>query len=149
MAVTVDVDIAVDSRELPGISDFEQWINLALKNHKGESEISLRIVDKDEIQALNKHYRDKDKPTNVLAFPAEFPEGVDVPLLGDLVICAPIVIEEARAQQKAIHSHWAHMVIHGSLHLLGYDHIDEGEAEAMEMLETQLLATLGYPCPYQ
>src|SRR5690606_12322097 len=103
----------------------------------------------EESQALNLLYRGKDKPTNVLSFPCELPAGVDLPVLGDLVICQPVVNLEAAEQNKASEAHWAHMVIHGTLHLLGYDHEDDEEARVMESLETQLLTQLGYPRPYE
>ncbi len=113
-----------------------------------DSEISLRIVDSDEMQALNARYRGKDKPTNVLSFPAELPEGVTVPLLGDIAICAAVVEREAKEQQKELKAHWDHMLVHGVLHLLGYDHEDDDEAAEMEALETRVLADLGWPNPY-
>lgn len=113
-----------------------------------EAELSVRIVDEDESQALNLQYRGKDKPTNVLSFPCELPDGVELPLLGDLVICAQVVAKEALEQGKVLHAHWAHMVVHGTLHLLGYDHIEDGEAEEMEAIEIQVLLELGYPNPY-
>src|SRR5690606_500913 len=111
-------------------------------------ELSIRIVDRDEIQALNAQYRHKNTPTNVLSFPCELPPAVDVPLLGDIVICAQVVQEEAAAQHKAELSHWAHMVVHGTLHLLGYDHMDDAEANEMESLEIEILNTLGFANPY-
>lgn len=115
-------------------------------------ELSLRIVDQPEMQALNKRYRSKDKPTNVLSFPAELPPGlpdeIALPLLGDVVICAPVVMCEAQMQNKPLAAHWDHMLIHGVLHLLGFDHETDNEAEEMESLETRLLKELGWPCPY-
>ena len=149
MAVSVDIQIASRSQHIPGNTALEHWAAIAVGTHKSNAEISLRIVDKEESQALNNQYRGKDKPTNVLSFPAEFPAEVDIPFLGDLVICAPIVEQEAQTQQKSIDVHWAHMVIHGTLHLLGYDHIEDSEAEQMEALEIQLLASMEYPNPYQ
>jgi probable rRNA maturation factor len=114
--------------------------------------IAIRLVDEPESQALNSQYRGKDKPTNILSFPFELPEGLPAEaadaMLGDLVICAPIVQQEAKQQQKPIMDHWAHLVMHGALHLLGYDHIEEQEAEQMEALERQLLEQLGIPDPY-
>lgn len=111
-------------------------------------EAALRIVDVSEMRQLNSQYRDKDRPTNVLSFPAELPADVTLDLLGDIVICAPVVQEEALAQGKALAAHWDHMLIHGVLHLLGFDHESDAEATQMELLETQALATLGWPCPY-
>jgi probable rRNA maturation factor len=122
-----------------------RWINAALPQNKN---ISLRIVDSEEIQALNLQYRNKDKPTNVLSFPCVLPDGVDDPLLGDIVICGPIIEQEASEYNIEVQAHWAHMLIHGTLHLLGYDHIEEADALAMEKLETNILTKLGFPEPY-
>jgi probable rRNA maturation factor len=116
---------------------------------RDEAQLTIRITDEAEIQELNRTYRHKDKPTNVLSFPFEAPPGVEIPLLGDIIICAAVVAREAGEQGKPLQAHWAHMVIHGTLHLLGYDHIDETEAEQMEGLEITLLAGLGYANPYQ
>lgn len=115
----------------------------------GEKEITIRFVDEDESQELNHQYRGKDKPTNVLSFPFECPPGVPLNLLGDLVICAPVIEKEADEQNKAVNDHYAHMVVHGILHLLGYDHIEDDEAEEMEALEIKLLAQLSIDDPYQ
>jgi probable rRNA maturation factor len=112
------------------------------------AELAIRIVDTAEGQALNRDYRGKDYATNVLSFPAELPPGVNLPLIGDLAICAPVVAREAAEQGKKPRDHWAHLTVHGTLHLLGYDHIDEAEAEAMEALETRILAGLGIADPY-
>lgn len=112
-------------------------------------EVSLRFVDDETIRELNRDYRGKDKPTNVLSFPFEAPPGVPTTLLGDLVICAPVVAAEAAEQGKPLTAHWAHMVVHGVLHLLGYDHIDDADAEIMEGLEVEILAGLGVPNPYE
>ena len=112
-------------------------------------EVTLRIVDLAESQQLNSDYRNKDKPTNVLSFPFEAPEHIEMPFLGDLVVCAAIVEQEAREQKKPVVNHWAHLCIHGLLHLLGYDHIDETEAQEMEGFETAILAKLNIDDPYQ
>ena len=111
-------------------------------------EMTVRIVDEDESQTLNATYRDKDKPTNVLSFPFEAPPGVELPLLGDLVVCKQVVEDEAVEQNKLLSHHWAHMLVHGTLHLLGYDHINDDEAEHMESLEVQILNSLGIDDPY-
>lgn len=158
----VDIQNASDAVEgnIPSDALITRWVDEALKaglNAKPtacqfsaeEVEISLRIVDKEESRCLNGEYRGKDKPTNVLSFPCELPDGVDIPLLGDLVICAGIVAEEALAQKKTGEAHWAHMLVHGALHLLGFDHIDNAEADEMEALETQIITGLGYPKPYE
>ena len=145
----VDLQIATEASDLPSQADIEQWARAALQNGDPDAELSVRIVGNEESQTLNAQYRQKDKPTNVLSFPADLPEGVDIPLLGDLVICAPVVEVEAQQQGKTSQAHWAHMVVHGTLHLQGYDHIDDAEAEAMEALETQILCKMGYPAPYE
>ncbi|WP_086933710.1 rRNA maturation RNase YbeY [Agarilytica rhodophyticola] len=148
--LNVDLENA-SAIEIPPLEDFKRWV-LAALNAAGVSvdkEISIRVIDADESRSLNHQYRNKDKSTNVLSFPCELPEGVDIPLLGDLAICAEVVIDEAREQDKTVRSHWAHMVVHGTLHLLGYDHIDDAEAEEMETLETQILMAMGHPSPYE
>ena len=144
----LDIQIATDITPLPSSADLQIWFAAALPSDKHDSEMTIRIVDIDESQTLNATYRNKDKPTNVLSFPADLPEEVDIPLLGDLVICAQIVSDEANAQDKTINAHWAHMVIHGTLHLLGYDHEDDDDALLMEDLEISLLDSLGFPNPY-
>ncbi len=115
----------------------------------GEQEITVRIVDKGESQRLNSEYRDKNKPTNVLSFPFEAPPGIELDLLGDLVICADIVSQEAQQQNKSALHHWYHMLVHGSLHLMGFDHIKDHEADQMEALEIAILAKIGVDDPYQ
>ncbi|WP_221074216.1 rRNA maturation RNase YbeY [Agarivorans aestuarii] len=148
MAV-VDLQIATgDQENLPSITAFESWLHATLVEQDHDSEITVRIVDEAESQALNSQYRNKDKPTNVLSFPFEAPPGVLLPLLGDLVICRQVVEREAEEQGKAVFDHWAHMVVHGSLHLLGYDHIEDQEAEEMEALEIAVLTKLGISNPY-
>ena len=146
----LDIQIASASSHIPSESDIERWVAHILDcNAAADAELSVRIVDEAESQSLNSQYRQKDRPTNVLSFPCELPEGVDVPLLGDIVICAPVVVNEAADQHKNLESHWAHMLIHGTLHLLGYDHIHEEEAEIMESKEIAIMNTLGYPSPYE
>ena len=136
----------------PGPSDaeFRRWCELALRQRSADSEMTIRLVDETEGRELNLTYRHKDYATNVLSFPADVPDDLlDIPLLGDLVICVPVVEREAAEQGKALDAHWAHLVMHGCLHLLGYDHIDDGEADAMEALETRILAGLGIANPYE
>ncbi len=134
---------------VPDEADLRRWCELPLRQRQGDSELTIRLVDEDEGRELNRTWRQKDYATNVLSFPADVPEELlDIPLLGDLVICVPVVEREAVEQGKALQAHWAHLVIHGCLHLLGYDHIDDEEAEEMESLERQLLAELGHPDPY-
>ena len=135
---------------LPSDEQFKQWVLVALNGELAEAELVIRVVDPSESAELNGTYRNKPTPTNVLSFPFEAPPAVELelPLLGDLVICAEVVAREANEQGKVLHAHWAHMVIHGLLHLLGYDHIKNDEAEEMEKLEIKLLASLGYNNPY-
>ena len=147
MSIDLDLQLAGEWDRLPVPGDFERWVSAALRE-KQEAELTVRIVGCDESRDLNSRYRGKDHPTNVLSFPAELPEGIDLPLLGDIVICAPLVAEEAARQGKSLSDHWAHLVIHGVLHLLGYDHVEEGEALEMEALETTVLAGLGIDDPY-
>jgi probable rRNA maturation factor len=133
----------------PSDAEFRRWCELALRQRSADSEMTIRLVDETEGRELNLTYRHKDYATNVLSFPADVPdEMLDIPLLGDLVICVPVVEREAAEQGKALDAHWAHLVMHGCLHLLGYDHIDDDEAEEMEALERELLAQLGHPDPY-
>lgn len=145
----LDLQLASTASELPSEMAFRRWCELALRQRAADSELTIRIVDEDEARELNKTWRHKDYATNVLSFPADIPDGLlDIPLLGDLVICAPVVAREAAEQGKTPEAHWAHLVIHGCLHLLGYDHLEDAEAEEMETLEQQLLAELGHPDPY-
>ena len=149
MQVELDLQLATEASELPSEAQLRQWCELALRQRTAPSELTIRIVDEAEGRELNRTWRGKDYATNVLSFPAEIPEGLlDIPLLGDLVICAQVVAREAADQGKSPDAHWAHLTLHGCLHLLGYDHIDDDEAEEMEALERQLLAELGYPDPY-
>jgi probable rRNA maturation factor len=150
MNYQIDIEINSQSQQIPSQEKCETWITAALKSQKlQDAEVSLYIVDEKESQELNTQYRGKENPTNILSFPADIPEEVGVPLLGDLVICAPVVEREAKEQQKSLDAHWAHMLIHGSLHLLGYDHIEDEDAEQMENLETSIIVNLGFPAPYQ
>ncbi|MFC4363521.1 rRNA maturation RNase YbeY [Simiduia curdlanivorans] len=147
-AITVDVDTASKAPNIPSQAQFERWVAAAIGAHQATAEVSIMIVDEAQGQSLNHEYRGKNYATNVLSFPAELPPELELPLLGDLVICAPVVAREAAEQNKALEAHWAHMVLHGTLHLLGYDHIDDDEAEAMEALETRIITELGYSAPY-
>ncbi len=150
MAYQIDIESNSQSHVVPAVAQLERWICAALQSQGlEEAEVSLYIVDEAEGQELNSQYRGKDYPTNVLSFPADIPEEVGVPLLGDLVVCAPVVEREAQEQGKSLDAHWAHMLIHGSLHLLGFDHIEDQEAEEMEAVETEIITGLGYPAPYQ
>ncbi|UWX04419.1 rRNA maturation RNase YbeY [Pseudoxanthomonas sp. NC8] len=144
----VSVNYAVPRTGVPSAVSFRKWVAAALKSRIREADLAIRIVDAREGRALNRHYRGKDYATNVLSFPADLPEGVKMPLLGDLVICAPVVAREAKEQRKPSQAHYAHLTVHGVLHLLGWDHEDDKEAEAMEQLEREILAGLGLPDPY-
>ena len=145
----IDIQNACDANEIPTTDLFQQWVDTAFEMLvEQEFELTIRLVNTAESQQLNKQYRQKDKPTNVLSFPFEVPEGVELNLLGDLVICAQVVEHEAKAQNKKLFDHWAHMVIHGCLHLLGYDHINDTDANEMEALEVKFLAKLAIANPY-
>lgn len=148
MSTRVDLQIACDAENLPSEADFSRWVDRVLTQQKTSGEVCIRIVSEQESQSLNHDYRGKDRPTNVLSFPFEVPPGIPVTLLGDLVICADVVAREAREQHKPVQDHWAHMVVHGTLHLLGFDHINDAEAEEMEALERALLAQLNIADPY-
>jgi probable rRNA maturation factor len=144
----VDLQCVTDE-SVPGAGDFERWVAAALAGRRDEWEMAIRLVDEPESRALNRDYRGHDRPTNVLSFPADLPEGVTLPLLGDLVICACVVRREAAAQGKTPTAHWAHLTVHGVLHLLGFDHMDSVEADTMEAEERDIMAQLGYDDPYQ
>ena len=147
--IFVDLQIATENIEgLPTEEQIVQWATAAVQPKGDEVEMTVRIVDEAESHELNLTYRGKDRPTNVLSFPFECPDEVELPLLGDLVICRQVVEREAAEQDKPLMAHWAHMVVHGSLHLLGYDHIEDNEAEEMESLETQIMQGLGFDDPY-
>jgi len=149
MAITLDLQIAAQNTDnLPTVGEFQQWVDAALMRYNKPFELTIRIVDTEESNELNLQYRGKDKPTNVLSFPFEVPEGVELDLLGDLIICRQVVERETIEQDKKLNAHWAHMVIHGCLHLLGFDHISDDEAVEMESLEIDILAQLGFPNPY-
>ena len=148
-SIFVDLQVATENIEgLPIEEQIVQWATAAVQPEGDEVEMTVRIVDEAESHELNLTYRGKDRPTNVLSFPFECPDEVELPLLGDPVICRQVVEREAIEQEKPLMAHWAHMVVHGSLHLLGYDHIEDDEAEEMESLETQIMQGLGFDDPY-
>jgi len=150
----VSVGYALPRAGLPAAVSFRRWVTAALSGRIREADLAVRLVDEAEGRALNRHYRGKDYATNVLSFPADIaegvklPKGVKMPLLGDLVLCAPVVVREAREQGKRLNDHYAHLTVHGALHLLGWDHEDAREAECMEALEREILAGLGIADPY-
>lgn len=148
MSIVVDLQVACKDNHLPDEKQFKLWVNTALQPYNKSFELTIRLVESSESQQLNHQYRNRNTPTNVLSFPFELPEGIELDLLGDLVICAEVVEQEAKQQNKSLTDHWAHMVIHGCLHLLGFDHINENDADEMETLETQLLFSLGIADPY-
>ncbi|MDQ2694089.1 MAG: rRNA maturation RNase YbeY [Pseudomonadota bacterium] len=148
MTPDLHLQVASAAPGLPAAAAIRRWAAAALNGTGRRGEITVRIVDAGESAALNETYRRKAGPTNVLSFPFAAPPGVKSRLLGDIVLCAPLVAAEAAAQGKTAEAHWAHLVVHGVLHLLGYDHQHDTEAAAMEAEETRILAGLGYPDPY-
>jgi probable rRNA maturation factor len=148
MAIILDIQSASSSKDAPDEQSMKRWVSAAIVSKTGDTELSIRIVDERESQELNQTYRGSSGPTNVLSFPfdAEIPE--PLPLIGDVVICAPVVAREAEQQNKELKAHWAHMIVHGVLHLQGYDHQNDTEAVIMETLETEIMQKLGFPPPY-
>jgi probable rRNA maturation factor len=151
----IELDLQCESQgAIPSEADLRRWCELGLRQRTADAELTIRMVDEPEGRELNRTWRQKDYATNGLSFPAEVPDGpggvpmLVITLLGDLVICVPVLEREAVEQGKTLQAHWAHLVIHGCLHLLGYDHIDDDEAEEMESIERQLLAELGHADPY-
>ena len=132
---------AAGAEQVPVAAQFRKWAKSALHT---DAEITLRIVDEEEGRMLNRTYRGKDYATNVLTFPL----AEDPLLMGDIILCAPVVASEAHAQRKSLEAHFAHLTIHGALHLQGYEHEIDSQAEFMELMETQILQRLGYPDPY-
>jgi probable rRNA maturation factor len=150
--IHLEYQLATEQKNVPSESTILGWLEAFLPELTEEAEITVRIVDAEESQALNSEYRGKDKPTNVLSFPFERPDFLPAEVqfseLGDLVICVQVVTQEALEQKKTTDAHWCHMIVHGTLHLLGYDHIEDAEAEEMEALETKILQKMGFPNPY-
>lgn len=150
----VTVGYAVPRTGLPSAVSFRKWIAAALANRIREADLAVRIVGTREARALNRHYRARDYATNVLSFPSDvagdvrLPKGVTMPLLGDIVLCAPVIAKEAREQKKPLLAHYAHLTVHGTLHLLGWNHEDDTEAECMERLEREILDGIGIADPY-
>ncbi len=149
MSFSINIQRVVSSAHIPTDESFNQWIHAAQISTQQNTEITIRIVSYDEIQTLNRDYRNKDSATNVLSFSSEVPVGPEVKLLGDIVICADIVAQEACEFEKELEDRWAHMVVHGCLHIQGYDHIKFDERQAMENKEKEVLKALGFSNPYQ
>ena len=147
MRIKIDLQNEEALAGLPDQDDFAAWIDAALMQKFDNLEHTIRVVSETESQALNLQYRRKDAPTNILSFAADS-DYLDYECLGDLVICAQIVEQEAQQQGKSLQAHWAHMVVHGMLHLQGYDHQNINETDEMEALEAKILSTLGYSNPY-
>ena len=152
---TIEIDVqygddlsGAECAGLPNALQITTWAEAALAGLRSEAQLTVRIVSNAEGEMLNQTYRHKPGPTNVLSFAIEDADELPVPLLGDIVVCAPVVEREAHEQGKEAAAHWAHMVVHGTLHLLGYDHLDDAQAQEMESLETRTLAGLGFPNPY-
>jgi probable rRNA maturation factor len=161
MSLQLDIQNPANFSNIPCDENMLLWVDCALQDKLADATISLvlRIVDETESQSLNTQYRHKNAATNVLSFPFEMPEALPelatispaenlIRHLGDLVLCAPIIEQEALQQGKTLMQHWAHMIVHGVLHLQGYDHVKTSQAEQMEALETAILAQLGLPDPY-
>lgn len=148
MAVTVDIQFAYSGDKFPDISLINKWVNAVLIDLKKDAELTIRIVDETEAKELNERWSKSKGATNVLSFPANDAMDILPDLLGDIIICAPVVEREATQQSKPLKAHWAHMIIHGTLHLLGYDHINENDAKIMESIEINTLANLGFLNPY-
>lgn len=150
IVIDYQIEDVPDDWLYPSEKRIQRWLDTALEvlAHDEALEVTVRLVDDDEITELNDEYRGKDKPTNVLAFPCDWDLPEEPRLLGDVVIAVNVVNQEAKSQKKSMEQHWAHITIHGFLHLMGYDHIDEQDAEKMERTEREILAQLGFPDPY-
>jgi len=152
VTVNIERQIACDNDYIPNEDSFMRWVLAVLESVKYKKdfkvELCIRIVTTKESEALNNKWRDKMGPTNVLSFSYDLPDHLDIKLLGDLVICAQVVENEAVKYNKSVIAHWLHMTVHGMFHLLGYDHSTDVEAEEMEAMETQVITNIGYPAPY-
>ena len=148
MTAKINVEYVSNASELPAEVKIAHWAQAALEGYERDVEVGVRIVDESEIIQLNQRFRKKAEPTNVLSFPFEDPPGTQTDVLGDVVVCAPIVSSQAQTEGKPLSAHWAHMVVHGIMHLRGYDHETPKEADAMEHMETRILEGLGFPDPY-
>lgn len=146
--LTIDLQNDNNFFGVPSLQEFEDWVSASLQSKYDQLEQSIRIVDKAESQTLNSSYRNSHEPTNVLSFPMSDEELLPYQCLGDLVVCQPVVVQQAKDQNKPEQAHWAHLIIHGMLHLQGYDHNNDAEAAIMESLEIKILSTLGFSNPY-
>jgi len=144
----VAIDNVSGESDIPDAATMRRWLKATLGSRLNAAELCVRIVNEAESALFNLRFRNRAGPTNVLSFPADLPANCPIPLLGDLVICAPIIIREALEQRKEAAAHWAHILVHGALHLLGYDHINDDDAGVMEALETEILVAMGFPPPY-
>jgi len=147
--VAIELQNAAPEFNIPDESEFQSWAKKIDTSENDQQIVALRIVDEEEMSKLNSQYRQKAGPTNVLSFPADLHEEIDIPFIGDVVVCAPVVIKESVDQGKSEISHWAHMTVHGILHLQGYDHINETDAEQMESIEIRVMNELGFENPYK
>jgi probable rRNA maturation factor len=145
----IEIQTVFKTNGQPDKGQIQRWVDAALEGFDQDAEIVVRIVDEQESAELNEQYRHKPGPTNILSFPVEVPESIELNLLGDLVVCAPVLEKEALEQHKTLIDHWAHIIVHGVLHLLGYDHIDDDKAELMESKEITILNTLNIENPYR
>jgi probable rRNA maturation factor len=146
----IELQVAVDSENVPAELQFQRWAETVARACSNENKsLTIRVTDEAEGAELNLRYRQKQGPTNVLSFPFEDPPGVETNMLGDLAICAPVVVREATQQNKSSEAHWAHMTVHGVLHLCGYDHLESQQAKCMEELEVKILEELGFLSPYE
>ncbi|MCK4841208.1 MAG: rRNA maturation RNase YbeY [Methylococcales bacterium] len=145
----LDFQIVSKSNSIPAPHQFQSWVDAVLKDESEDSEITIRIVDEAEMIQFNEQYRHKKGSTNILSFPFDVPEGIESNLLGDLLLCAGVVEKESQQQNKILEHHWAHMVVHGVLHLLGYNHVEDDEAEEMEGLEIRILNIIKIKNPYE
>jgi probable rRNA maturation factor len=148
MALAVEVQFALEAPDLPSAEQLRGWAEAAWREPGHAAEVVIRVADEPESRRLNHDFRGRDRATNVLSFPYDPVPELELDHVGDLVLCAPVVAREAQEQGKAPAAHWAHMVVHGMLHLQGYDHEDDSEAADMERIEKVILAGLGYPDPY-
>lgn len=148
MKLELNIQNPNKSKDIPKKKQFTDWMKAALANERDKAEVSLRIVDETESRHLNYNYRKKNKATNVLSFPVQSINGIDSDILGDIIMCAPVVKQEIKEDNKDETAHWAHLTVHGVLHLLGYDHVEESDAKEMEALETKILSELGFKDPY-